>query len=634
MRKEIDRRAFLGAGAAGLGALSFGASAAASAERVRRTALPLARDVAFKQGVAAGQPSTKGITLWTRLEGAERSSRLALEVASDSGFRHVVHRREVTSQSGRDFTARARVSSGLKPGEQYYYRFATCDESSPVGRFRTARPADSREPVRIGFFSCQDFVVGYYTAHQGLAAEPDLDLVVCLGDYIYEKAFFNDPVRKDDSASDGETQTLAEYRSKYSLYHTDANLLALRRNCALVAVWDDHEVEDNYADGKPGGATDHRRVPFEQRKANGYRAWNEHLPRMPTNTIYGREPMGANMELIRLDQRQYRDDQPCSPMDSFVAPGCPESVRNDPKRTMLGAPQKQFLKDALAASTATWKIVTSELMMMALDFPARQPLNTDGWDGYGGERRELIEFIRDRGIKNVSFITGDIHTFFAGEVTPSGREGVPAIDGDPVATEFVGSAITSSGVADQLGEPPAQPVALPTDAGVLANNPHIKFSNQAFKGYGVLEARPDELLVEYRAARTIKQPKSEVFTLQGFRVAAGDPHVQVAGAVLGRKPPRPPQASAAAAPPKARLRACESSATRRSAGKGGSKGGGASAGSPSGGTTSANAAATGSLPFTGLDVRPLGAAGAVMLGVGALIRRRIAEAERRAAPPG
>lgn len=130
-----------------------------------------------------------------------------------------------------DFTVRARVVGGsLQAGEQYYYRFRTKDAHSPVGRFRTARPPDSREPVKIAFFSCQEFIAGYHTAHADLAPRDDVDLVVCRGDYVYEQAFANQtsrnqPVREDKTAPDGETQTLDEYRRKYPLYHTDQNLL-------------------------------------------------------------------------------------------------------------------------------------------------------------------------------------------------------------------------------------------------------------------------------------------------------------------------------------------------------------------------------------------------------------------------
>ena len=547
MDPRIERRSFLTAAGAGVGALALladpDAAITAARTRVRRAGIPVARDGRFRHGVASGQPTQQGATLWTRLDELEVTSRLQVEVARDPDFRRLVHRQDVLVDARRDFAVHARVRShSLRPDEQYWYRFVGCRQDSPVGRFKTARPLDSREPVRIGFFSCQDYEAGYYTAHAGLAAEEDLDVVVCLGDYIYERSFQDRPVREDNLGAnrDGEVQTLAEYRDKYNLYHSDAQLQAMRAAHPLVAIWDDHEVEDNYADGRPGGQTEDRRIPYAERQRNGYRAFFEHMPRIrdrqDSSRIFGRIPLGGTADLFLLDQRRFRDDQPCNPSDTGFQP-CPPEERARPGRTMLGAAQKAWFKSSLAASRATWKVVGNQVMMMALDVPARNPLNTDQWDGYEAERRELIDFIAGRGIADVTFVTGDIHTFFAGQVTPSGRQGIPAIDGAPVATEFVGGSITSRGIADQGGEEPAAALAPPADAGALANNPHFVYSNQQYKGYGVLEARDSEMLVEFRGVRTREQRASEVFTLQRFRVERGNPQVEVQGGAVPA--PRP-----------------------------------------------------------------------------------------------
>ena len=271
-------------------------------------------------------------------------------------------------------------------------------------------------------------------------------------------------------ARDGEAQTLDEYRRKYSLYHTDERLLEVRRQFPLLAIWDDHEVEDNYAGGLPGGAAKSRRVPFADRRANGYRAWYEHMPRTGTGDIYGRVPLGA-AELFLLDTRQYRDDQPCNPSDAFVSNPCLPSDYDKPGRTLLGATQKAWLKDALAGSQAKWKLIANQVMITSLDAPPHNPINTDSWDGYGAERAELIDFIGASGIKDVSFITGDIHTYFTGEVTRSGRRG--PTDGPVRATEFVGGAIMSPGIVDRAASTEAERIAAaaPADAAVLRQQP-------------------------------------------------------------------------------------------------------------------------------------------------------------------
>jgi alkaline phosphatase D len=174
-------------------------------------------------------------------------------------------------------------------------------------------------------------------------------------------------------------------------------------------------------------------------------------------------------------------------------------------------------------------VIGNQVMVASLDAPPRNPLNTDSWDGYGAERAELIDHLARNGIEDVSFVTGDIHTFFAGDVTRTGRQAVRGVDsGDPVdgpprATEFVGGAISSPGIVDRfaVGEAERVAAAAAADAAVLANNPQITYSNQAYKGYGILEAGGDELRVRNRAVRDARRPDSDVFTLRRFRVESG-----------------------------------------------------------------------------------------------------------------
>jgi alkaline phosphatase D len=537
------RRTFIRSGAGAGALLLLGAPADVLAAKRK---LRLARDATFAQGVASGEPAPHAITLWTRLQGLESPALTRVEVARDAHFRHVVHHARLPVSGAHDWTARVRVS-GLKPGEEYHYRFATADAHSPAGRFRTAYPAGSRQALRIAFFSCQEFTAGYYHAHRDLLTQ-DVDVVVCLGDYIYEKAY-ETPVRPDDSApSDGSAQTLAEYRAKYTLYHTDAYLREVRRNFALVAEWDDHEVEDNYAGEHGGGQQAVRRVPFPERRANAYRAYFEHMPRRlrADHRVYGSVPLG-NVELFLLDDRQYRGDQPCNPSDSALSQPCPPSTTDDPSRAFLGTPQQAWLKHALSASRARWKLVANQVMITSLDVPPGNPLNTDAWDGYGAARADLVRHIADDHVENVAFITGDIHTFFTGHVTTSGRRTVrdPELP-DPVrgavhATEFVCGAVTSPGIVDRAVTDEAQRVAAaaPVDAAVLGSNPQLVYANEAYKGYGLVTAGTD-LGVTYRAVHDVRRQQSGVFTLRRFHVESGAPVVHDDGGPIPLPAPAPP----------------------------------------------------------------------------------------------
>ncbi|UTI65867.1 alkaline phosphatase D family protein [Paraconexibacter antarcticus] len=520
---DQSRRAFLaGSVAAAGGVLLGGPEALARGFRAARPAVPAARAGGFSLGVMSGFPSTTGAVLWTRVDDLPRTSTITLEVATDRGFRRVVQRRRVRASAVRDYTARSQVT-GLRPGEEYFYRFHTRTTDSPVGRLRTLRPADSAEPVRIGVLSCQSYEAGYYTAIAGLAAEPDLDLVLHLGDYIYEHHYYDGPAARRDTTGpgrDGDVQTLDEFRAKYRLYKRDPNLQAMHAAHPFVPIWDDHEVEDNYAGTGPDSISRSpaktendnaypRRVSFAERRRAGYLSYFEYQPRVRPagdTRIYGTVPLGAGATVFLTDQRQYRTPQPCH--DAIVQPCADDHA---PGATMLGATQKAWFKDALARDTATWKLWASEVMLMGWDSAPGVPLNQDGWDGYGAEREEILTHVRDRGIRNLAVLTGDIHTYVAGTLTTTGRVG-----GTPVATEFVGGSVTSLGLESTAAAP-----LTPFSQALLATNPHISYLDTRRRGYMVVEATKAQLSVRFRSPASILVPESPVSTSAAFTVEAG-----------------------------------------------------------------------------------------------------------------
>ena len=529
--RGLRRRELIAAGATGAaglalaGPLNYGALA-------RGARKPIAGEVAFDHGVSSGFPSPKAITLWTRVSEIERSSRVTLEVARDENFKRVVERRRVVAEKPRDFTVHSRVR-GLDPDREYFYRFSTPKSDSIVGRFRTAPPPDSRRPMRIAFCSCQSWQAGYYTAHAALAEEPDIDLVVFLGDYIYEYPFYagEGPAERVDTTGpngDGEVQRLDEYRAKYRLYQTDPNLIAMQAAHPMVAVWDDHEVEDNFAGPNPDATAEDpsrtnqdtpRTVSFAKRQRAGYKAFFEAQPRIrrsdEPNRVYERARLGALADLLLLDTRGYRDLQPCG--GAFFAP-CPEA--DDPGRTVLGAEQKEWLKGGLTSSQATWKLLGNQIMLMGLESAPGTPINVDQWDGYAAERREILEHALAAGVENIVSLTGDIHTFFTGTATTTGN-----VSGTPAAVEFVGGSLTSLGIPETLGTPPGTPANELAQV-LRANNPHISYIDAERRGYGIVDITESELRCTYRAPVTTMEPESPTETLASFRVAAGETAVE------------------------------------------------------------------------------------------------------------
>jgi alkaline phosphatase D len=267
-------------------------------------------------------------------------------------------------------------------------------------------------------------------------------------------------------------------------------------------------------------------VPFVARQGNAYRAFYEFMPFKPYtgkpelgSDLYRRMRLGSNVELFLLDERQYRDDQPCG--DALFTP-CDEA--DSVPRKYLGPRQLAWLKRRLRASGGAWRLIGNQLMVMGLDTAQGAPINKDSWDGYGQERRDLLGHIQASGIENVSFLTGDIHTFFAGDVGVDGR------GPESVATEFVGGSITSLGIPETLesasGAPLTKEQFLLVSNNLPLTNPHLKYQEQSSRGYGVLEASPNELKVTFKGVDA-KRRTSATRTIGRFRVRRGDPHVQV-----------------------------------------------------------------------------------------------------------
>src|SRR3954447_26358445 len=321
MDAGLKRREFVIAGT-GAGLLLAAPGPLNYVALAKQRKLPLAGAGKFAHGVASGFPGPKAITLWTRVSELTRSSRLTLEAATDKPSGPADKRQDVVADANADYAVHARVAS-LKPAHEYYYRFHTKHTNSRVGTFRTLPPTDSNQAIKIGFYSCQSYEAGYYTAQAALAKEKDLDLVLCLGDYIYEHHYYDGPAERADGTGankDGDVQTLAEYRQKYRFYQTDKHLQDLHAAYPFVVIWDDHEVEDNYAGTQPDSASkdpEHeennnsypRRVPFGARRKNGYKAFFEAMPMIEPrrDRMYGSIKLGKMAELFITDERQYRD---------------------------------------------------------------------------------------------------------------------------------------------------------------------------------------------------------------------------------------------------------------------------------------------------------------------------------------
>jgi alkaline phosphatase D len=338
----------------------------------------------FTLGVASGEPSSDGFVIWTRLAPAPLAPDglggiadpvpVMWEVASDDTMRRIVYSGTVEADNRLAHSVHVEVG-GLEPARPYWYRFTALGQQSPIGRARTA-PAPNARPDRMRFViaSCSHYELGYFSAYRHMAAE-DPDLVLFLGDYIYEDtvpaAYADRTVRKHDGPA---ATDLVGYRNRYALYRTDPDLQALHASAPWLVTWDDHEVENDYANE---WSHDMRvsSEDFLQRRAAAYQAYYEHMPlrarAMPQRAalrLYDRYRFGDLATFSVLDGRQYRSKQPCEVSPSrrgHVAPdACVERI--DPQRSLLGYDQERWLFDGFQRNETAWNVLAQGQLVAQL----------------------------------------------------------------------------------------------------------------------------------------------------------------------------------------------------------------------------------------------------------------------------
>ncbi len=510
----LSRRAFL------LSASSLAATAVIPLPRV--LAQPRFASYPFTLGVASGYPQPEGVVLWTRLapqplQGGgmvPQAVEVAWEVAADEGFRSIVrHGRAIAAP---EFAHSVHVEvAGLDPARWYWYRFHAGKAVSPVGSTRTAPTADAAvERMRFAFACCQQYEQGYYAAYRHMAAE-DLDLVIHLGDYIYESSWGHNHVRKHEA---GEPVTLEEYRNRHALYKTDLDLQAAHAAFPWLVTWDDHEVQNDYANDRSQNLDPPKE--FLARRAAAYQAYYEHMPlpawarpRGPHMRLYAQAAFGQLVRFHVLDDRQYRSHQVCP------APGRGGSTivedcrgRLDPQRTLLGAEQEKWLFEGLAAPRARWNVLAQQTLMAQADRkPGEgQAFWTDGWDGYPLARRRLLTQIAEKRITNPVVIGGDLHMSVVADLKTDFDDSRAPV----VATEFVCTSISSQG-------PPRRQIEA-----WAPDNPHIKYANPTRRGYTAMELSTRRCIAQLRTLDDVKDPESRIRTLVAFAAEDGRPGAQ------------------------------------------------------------------------------------------------------------
>lgn len=468
----------------------------------------------YMLGVASGWPHAGGMVLWTRLTGPDLPAEVNVqwEVATDAAITRIAARGRETARADEAHSVHAEVT-GLEPGREYWYRFTALGQQSPPGRTRTAPAADANvAALDFVIASCQRYDHGHWAAWRHAAATPP-DLVLFLGDYIYEYASRSDSLRPH---TDGHVRTLAEYRNRYAQYRRDPALQAAHAAAPWIAIWDDHEVENDYA-GLQGL---NLQPDFPAQRAAAYQAWWEHMPAPralkpgPDGAVrsYGRTDWGRLARLHWLDDRQWRDPQACNPPGrggSSVQKFSECATLLDPKRTLLGPEQERWLADGWDLQRP-WNLLAQQTLVARF---GRDAAWTDGWDGYPAARRRLLDVVAQKKVPGVVALGGDVHTHYVCDLKTDFDDPKAPV----IASEFCGTSISSR---SSFGEDRLQRF--------VAELPHVRWARGDRRGYVRFRLEPKQLRADLMGVDDVENPASAVQTLASFVVDAARPGPQPA----------------------------------------------------------------------------------------------------------
>jgi len=496
----------------------------AGSTALRAQVAPRVRFVAdpFALGVASGYPHPTGFTLWTRLapapllpDGGMTEERVTLrcEIAHDEGFTRIEQSLEVFASPEAAHSVHVDID-GLESDRAYHYRFVVGDAVSQVARARTLPAAGSAlSHFRIAFASCQNYEHGYFSAYRQMLKDAP-DLVLFLGDYIYENQWGDNPIRRHIG---GEANTLAGYRVRHAQYKLDADLQRMHRAGAWVFTWDDHEVDNDYAND----TSENLDPQFLLRRSAAYQAYFEHLPlprrmRPSGNEMrtYTHFDVGDLLRIYLLDDRQYRTPQPCPPQNrhgSRTLDRCDDLAQ--PSQTMLGSMQEDWLSGAFQQSSARWNLIGQQTILTPVDESPGPDRGvwTDGWDGYPLARQKLMDAMLDAQLRNPVIAGGDLHCAVVAKLPRETAD----LESPSIASEFVTTSLSADGWPQSHYERNR------------AENPHIKHRRSDQRGFCLLDFKSEAMDAKLQVVSDVRVKEPSFATQARYRVENGRPEPQV-----------------------------------------------------------------------------------------------------------
>ncbi|XQW83590.1 alkaline phosphatase D family protein [Thalassotalea piscium] len=513
-------------------------------------------NVEFKHGVASGDPLSDALIIWTRVstlqDTQQASATVAWELASDAEFKNIIRNGTEKTDKSRDYTIKIDVQD-LQANTEYFYRFVGLDLFSPVGRAKTL-PIDNVEQIKMVVVSCSNYPAGYFNAYSDAAKQEDLDVVLHLGDYIYEYPMGGYATENAEKigrqlAADNSDEiiTLSDYRKRYAIYKTDKGLQALHAAAPFIAVWDDHEVSN---DTYKSGAENHNKDEgdFFKRRAAAIQAYYEWLPIRPpmgeqNPQIYRTFDFGNLLSLHMLDTRviardkqlEYKNYMDANTKQMDVAKFAKDL--NDPSRQLLGKAQLNWLTSAIGQSKAKWQVLGQQVLMTKMLMPAEMftqadrnnvpavlaelgaikqdvlnnktvtaeqlarvnnlmPYNLDAWDGYPAERETLYKNVSALN-KKLVVVAGDTHNAWYGKLKDA--------KGNAVGVEFATPGVTSPGMEWYFKLNLSQAQEMAKALSLLIND--LEYCDLSQRGYMLVTLTNNEVKADWRYVDNIMSPE-------------------------------------------------------------------------------------------------------------------------------
>ncbi|KRI81870.1 alkaline phosphatase D family protein [Acinetobacter pittii] len=572
MSEKISRRELIQKSLFGFGALSLPVAFTGCNDGSDEESSEIQAD--FLHGVASGDPLQDKVILWTRLTPLDLNARLRVtwEIATDDQFKQNLKTGTVQTTKTDDFTVKV-DATGLQAGTTYYYRFRFGTKVSPVGQTKTLPVTTNK--VSFAVCSCSNYPAGYFYVYREMAKQ-NVDVVIHLGDYIYE--YGADGYATEDAAKLGRTLPsnnnkeiikLDDYRKRYALYRQDKDLQAVHQRHPFIVIWDDHELAN---DTWREGAENHQsnEGPFLERKLAALQAYFEWMPIRPVSStdhlnIYRQFNFGSLVQLTMLDTRIIARDKQLEYKDYMIASGLDAQKfqvdLTDPKRTLMGYTQRDWLVDKLKQSTATWNVIGQQVLMSKMWIPAELlaslgqitsggtspdtlakmnaqitelvtlklrleqgdptltvqekarvttlvPYNLDAWDGYYAEREFLYNKLAELN-KKIIVLAGDTHNAWTSYLYSQ--------KGEYVGVELATSSVSSPGLEKYLSIPLAQLQQFEFAFTTLIDE--LAYCNLNQRGYLMVTLDDKQVLSDWIFVDSIKNAEYKVDSSRSYQLA-------------------------------------------------------------------------------------------------------------------